>query len=59
MATILDFRSQSRAERPPHAVTPGRQAEVVIFPGVRYERVDAPAKRPRRARSRDRLEIED
>ena len=49
MATILDFRSQSpRAERPAQAVGLGRLAEVVIFPGVRYER---PASRRNRARA--------
>ncbi len=60
MATILDFRQSPRAERTVPAGTPDRRAEVVIFPGVRYERIGEPApSRSRRARNRDRLEIDD
>ena len=60
MATILEFRqaqthsaSQRRGGRTP--------AEIVFFPGVRYERRDeAPASKPKkRARRRDKLELND
>lgn len=54
-------------ERPPRAPTMARSAEIILFPGVRYERwsepvarVDTPtkAKRKRRTRvKRDRLTI--
>ena len=42
MATILEFRASS--EKPPRKIRrrPRRSAEIVIFPGVRYERWPAP-----------------
>lgn len=62
MATILAFRahgakSQSALERSAHA-TP---AEIVIFPGIRYERWEEtpPSPRSRRVRSRDEILLED
>jgi hypothetical protein len=61
MATILEFRnSTQRAGRGTTAA-----CEVIIFPGVRYERWDeippapAKAKRRSRAKSHDHLEIPD
>ncbi len=56
MATIVEFRAASR----PRAVcSAGSSAEIVLFPGVRYERwADEPSeKRGRRARNRDTLEL--
>jgi hypothetical protein len=60
MATILEFR---------HAVKMGKfrrssfnvSAEIVFFPGVRYERwQDQPVDKPKkRARRRDKLELDD
>lgn len=64
MATILEFRAH--AARYPEFSDQrdrSRSAEVVIFPGVRYERdpqPEASAKaRGRRSRQRDRLEIDE
>lgn len=67
MATILDFRpsgSRSGAENAGAARAP---CEIVIFPGVRYERWEAasmpvsakPRSRPRRSVKRDTLELKD
>ena len=64
MATILEFRSQV-AKYPEFAERREQRqpGEVVIFPGVRYEREaeeSAPAKvRGKRLRQRDRLELEE
>ena len=64
MATILEFRTQV-ARYPEFAEQRDRSqsAEVVLFPGVRYERdaqAEAPTKpRSRRSRQRDRLELEE
>ena len=62
MATILAFRAQSsKANAAPPRLHRAAPADVVIFPGVRYERWDAtePAKpRGRRARQRDELELD-
>lgn len=62
MSLILDFsahatKSRRRAAR---GKTAG-SAEIVIFPGVRYERYDdAPvAMQKRRAKQRDRIELPD
>ncbi len=48
MATILQFRvSQQEPEQKPRARRKRRSAQIVIFPGVRYERwaeAGAPAK---------------
>jgi hypothetical protein len=60
MATILEFRPVQKAGR---SMRNGHDtpAEIVFFPGVRYERWDeAVAVKPRkRARRRDRLELND
>jgi hypothetical protein len=60
MATILEFRQGERrnASRRSGSDTP---AEIVFFPGVRYERwAEAPApKQKKRARRRDRMELND
>jgi hypothetical protein len=64
MATILEFRAQG-ARYPEFSDQRDRtrSAEVVIFPGVRYERdvePEAAAKpRGRRTRQRDRLELDE
>lgn len=62
MAQILDFpASQSRASSNAHTMS-GIPGEVVIFPGVRYDRIDdaAPAKSKKRPGTRrDLLELED
>ena len=65
MATILEFRAQV-ARYPEFADQRDRtrSAEVVIFPGVRYERDVQPEAQPakprgRRSRQRDRLELEE
>ena len=61
MATILDFPPRTSAERLRGSRATG-SAEIVLFPGVRYERwEEAPAaKRPRRKSvKRDTLEIAD
>lgn len=64
MATILEFRAQSL--RSPGTVihhSGGTGAEIVFFPGVRYERWsddETPARqKPRKSRRRDRLDLED
>ena len=44
MATILEFRASQEPSKPAHGRRKRRSAEIVIFPGVRYERwSDAPA----------------
>jgi hypothetical protein len=64
MATIIEFRSKSPLqERLAATGSRGASADVVFFPGVRYERIE-PAKeeerpRGRRSRQRDRLELDD
>lgn len=63
MATIIELRARATRSHPEGA-SHGGSADVIIFPGVRYERVSAdplapePAMR-RRSRKRDRLELED
>jgi hypothetical protein len=64
MATILEFRANV-AKYPEFAERrdPRQAGEVVIFPGVRYERDAEPASqsktRGKRLRQRDRLELEE
>lgn len=63
MAAILEFKTSSIRVRP-LAAEPKTMvsAEIVLFPGVRYERPseDESASKPRRrARRRDRLEFDD
>jgi hypothetical protein len=60
MATILEFRQGQRgAANQTRAAAPS-PAEIVFFPGVRYERWEETAqqKSRKRARRRDRLEID-
>jgi hypothetical protein len=38
MATIIEFRQSADEVRPRASRRVGRSAEIVIFPGVRYER---------------------
>jgi hypothetical protein len=59
MATILEFRAQTG--KPSAAREQTRPGEVVIFPGVRYERWSEarPVRSRKRTRQRDRLEIEE
>ena len=61
MATILEFRSAPRpAPASELAMEPGQMAEIVLFPGVRYERAEEeePAKPKRTRRRHDTIEIE-
>jgi hypothetical protein len=64
MASILEFRKSAFRFRPLNDKSgASATAEIVLFPGVRYERwseeppQDKPA--PRRARRRDHLELDD
>ena len=63
MATILKFPKleQSAVSTSPERQSPARATcEIVVFPGVRYERWDeqpVKAKRKSRQKPRDRLEI--
>jgi hypothetical protein len=59
MATILSFQPGARqASDTPRASA--HRAEIVLFPGVRYERLSEPPKpaKKRRAR-RDKIELQD
>ncbi len=60
MATILEFRATAKQNASGNTATRGG-AEVIIFPGVRYERWEEPApqKRTRAKPKRDRMEIPD
>ncbi len=61
MATILEFPARvARVQSPNGEAHRQSCADIVIFPGIRYEREAEPApKRGRRARHRDHLELED
>lgn len=62
MASILEFRSLTANAKPRSAAEGTRgPADIVLFPGVRYERMAedaAPEQKPRRATRRDRLELD-
>jgi hypothetical protein len=59
MATILAF-SAAKSSRSAPAVPARTGAEILIFPGVRYERMqDSPAPAAKPAHERDRLSIPD
>lgn len=62
MATILAFRHEHRVGAIRREGT-GTAAEIVFFPGVRYERWDdappPPVKSKKRARRRDKIELND
>jgi hypothetical protein len=38
MAAILQFQNRDKAERPPLA--PGHSAQILMYTGVRFERID-------------------
>lgn len=66
MASILEFRRpELRSGTARSSAGGGASADIVLFPGVRYERWDdeaaasASAPRSRPARRRDRLELDD
>lgn len=60
MATILEFRIRDSRATAPKADLRQSCADIVIFPGIRYERSTEPlAKQSRRGRRRDRLELEE
>jgi hypothetical protein len=63
MATIIEFRARtSLQERVTNFGTRDTSADVVLFPGVRYERAEPdaePKPRSRRSRQRDRLDLDD
>jgi hypothetical protein len=58
MATVLKLHPRPRSDSP---LQLGASAEIIIFPGVRYERMaeaePMKAKRKRRSRKRDTLVI--
>jgi hypothetical protein len=43
MATILEFKQQAEQNRGKDICRPQSSAEIIIFPGVRYERWAEPA----------------
>ncbi|MGE3914969.1 MAG: hypothetical protein AB7F78_04655 [Hyphomicrobiaceae bacterium] len=61
MATILEFRPscEGPATRPRSQRRRSRSAEIVIFPGVRYERWAEPEKKPdgKKPKARDVLKL--
>jgi hypothetical protein len=58
MATILDFPEMQAAPRPRKVRRGSNSAEIVIFPGVRYERwADEPSKYEAPRVERDRLQL--
>jgi hypothetical protein len=59
MATIVEFRSPPRRAPTPSAMK-GGSADIVIFPGVRYERLPETeaTKTKKTKRSRDTLHLE-
>ena len=61
MATILEFPARvARVQSPTSEAARQSCADIVIFPGIRYEReTETAPKRSRRARHRDLLELED
>ena len=63
MATILEFRPAGRMLSMPvlKSTRVNASAEVVFFPGVRYERwsEEAAAKPRRRLKKRDKIEVND
>jgi hypothetical protein len=65
MASILEFRRPEFSSRLGARVSAGGSdtADIVLFPGVRYERWSeeqpAPPQRTRRARRRDSLDLDD
>ncbi len=61
MATILEFKIAPKpsAASVLAAYGAGQSAEIVFFPGVRYERQEGPEAKPRKSkRRRDTLDLE-
>ena len=61
MATILEFRASTEQPKPARSRRKRRSAEIVIFPGVRYERwsVQPEASAPAAGTPRDMLALVD
>lgn len=64
MASILEFRQPAlQCRQVTGKTSAAASADIVLFPGVRYERwaeaQTEPAKPRRRARRRDQIELED
>jgi hypothetical protein len=62
MATILEFRAQSLKASGVDRLGGSGSAEIVLFPGVRYERWsgdETEKPKSKKSRRRDRLELED
>ena len=63
MATIIEFRARPVRHDLMGLSLPSASADVVFFPGVRYERAETEAEAPqpptRRSSRRDRLEFEE
>lgn len=63
MATIFEFPETAQRSSGEPSVLSGGSAEIVIFPGVRYERAEDNEEHRRlqrcHARQRDLLELED
>ena len=57
MATILDFNGSQRGRRAEGRAEPVQPAEILFFPGVRYERWADEATSTRSRRNRDRIEL--
>lgn len=60
MGHILEFHARDVGGSPPRLRESGHTAEVVLFPGVRYERVVDPTEECAggQTRRRDKLELE-
>lgn len=62
MAHILEFQARAACGAQAHKRENGRSADIVIFPGVRYERADAStqdAAPKAQRRRRDTIQLED
>lgn len=59
MATILEFPHHPATTSRTRSAQSGPAAEIVIFPGVRYERTDEPKRSRQAAVDRDRLTLVD
>lgn len=59
MATILEFQRSQRKVKPDGALRARRDCEVVLFPGIRYERwADAPSTDRQPGRYHDHLDLD-
>jgi|CXWK01.1.fsa_nt_gi hypothetical protein len=60
MATILSFKPSARSAQGSAAASHGVPAEIVFFPGVRYERWNEPVKPQKKKRTRrDKINLKD